>query len=178
MFASQSPALGLTIISDFITVEEEITLLTHVTLLSSKKHKKVPTRNAIYRYGSRVPYFDNIVSPTIPDYFLPVCQQLVAQALLVTVPDSITVNEYYTGQVIKPHIDHIKAGPIITILSLGASATMEFARQDQQFSVELFPRSLAQLRSEIRYDWTHAIAPVPGLRYSLVFRDSASCALT
>ena len=176
MCANTYPADNLTIISEFITVEEEIELLKHITLSSSKKQKRVPTRNSIRRYGSRVPYFDNIVSSTIPVYFLPLCQKLVAQNLVKTFPDSITVNEYYAGQVIKPHIDHIKAGPVITILSLGAPATMEFAKQEQRFSVNLFSRSLAQLRGEIRYDWTHAIAPVPGLRYSLVFRDSASCA--
>jgi len=173
---SHFESLGLTLLPDFISAAEEAELLAQISVTAPGKKRTIPARNSIRRYGSRVPYFDNIVSPIIPNYFLPFCQRLVAQKLVEAPPDSITVNEYYAGQVIKAHVDHVDAGPAITILSLGSPATMEFARQDRRFSVELFPRSLVQLRGEIRYDWTHAIAPVPGLRYSLVFRDSAGCA--
>jgi alkylated DNA repair dioxygenase AlkB len=168
-------ALGLTLLPEFISANEEAELLAQINKVAPSRQKKVPMRNSIRRYGSSEPYFDNVVSPTIPDHFLSLCQRLVEQKLVAAMPDSVTVNEYYAGQVIKAHVDRINAGPVITILSLGSPAVMEFARGDQQFSVKLFPRGLVQLRNEIRYDWTHAIAPVPGLRYSLVFRDSASC---
>ena len=168
-------ALGLRIVPDFISLDEEAQLLPFVQENTPGKKRKVSLRNSIRRYGSREPYFDNIVSNIIPPHLAALCDKLFAQNLLSALPDSVTINEYYAGQSIAPHIDHIDAGPVITILSLGAPATMIFSRQAEKFSVELPPRSITQMRDQIRYGWNHEIAPVTDLRYSLVFRDSMSC---
>lgn len=167
--------LGLTISLEFVTPAEEQELLVRLREKSSGNKRKVPGRNSIKRYGSREPYFDNIVSSTIPPHFSALCDRLLAQNFVEVRPDSVTVNEYYAGQIIKAHIDHIEAGPVITILSLASPAIMKFARGDKTFTVNLSPRSLTQMRGPIRYSWTHEIEPVPALRYSLVFRDSSSC---
>lgn len=168
-------ALGLTLNLDFISVDEEAELLLRVKQDAPDKKRNVPIRNSIRRYGSREPYFDNVVSPVIPSYFLRICRQLFERNLVDALPDSVTVNEYYAGQIITPHIDNVSAGPVITILSLGAPATMRFTLGAEYFDVEMTPRSLVQMRGAIRYSWKHEILPVPDLRYSLVFRDSANC---
>jgi hypothetical protein len=36
---------------------------------------------------------------------------------------------------------------------------------------ELNPRSLVQMKDEIRNEWTHEILPVQDTRYSIVFRS-------
>jgi hypothetical protein len=36
---------------------------------------------------------------------------------------------------------------------------------------ELYPKSLVQMKDEIRNEWTHEILPVKNLRYSIVFRS-------
>jgi alkylated DNA repair dioxygenase AlkB len=168
-------ALGLTLNLAFITPEEEAALIPHVKAAAPDKQRKVPVRNSIRRYGSREPYFDNLVSEVIPEYFFRLCRRLFEHKLVDALPDSVTVNEYYAGQTITPHIDHVDAGPVITILSLASPATMRFSLSGQNFDVELPARSLVQMRNQIRYNWQHEILPVPDLRYSLVFRDSASC---
>lgn len=172
---TQGIKLGLTLYKDFITPEEETALLAHVQSAAPEHKRKVHLRNSIRRYGSREPYFDNLVSAVIPPHFAELCDRLVTQKLVDARPDSVTVNEYYEGQTIAPHIDHVDGGPVITILSLGVPATMIFAKADETFELILPPRSLVQLRQQIRYSWTHAIAPVTGLRYSIVFRNSADC---
>lgn len=173
--AENYAALGLAIIPNFITVDEELELIAQIQRDNPTQKRKVVFRNTIRRYGSREPYFDNLVSATIPPHFLWLCDRLFQQQLVSALPDSVTVNEYYTGQTIAPHIDHVDAGPVVTILSLGAQATMLFSRGQERLSVELPPRSITQMRDQIRYGWQHEIAPVPALRYSLVFRDSISC---
>lgn len=167
--------LGLSLALDFITAEEEQALLAQIRGDNPTQKRKVTLRNTIQRYGSREPYFDNIVSSTIPAYLGVLCDRLVDTGLLSERADSVTINEYYEGQTISPHIDHVNAGPVITILSLGAPAIMVFAKDKERFEVELPPRSITQMRKQIRYGWTHEIKPVPALRYSLVFRNSAVC---
>ena len=167
--------LGLTLTPDFISEGEAHLLLQDIAPAMPAGKRKVHNRNAVRRYGSREPYFDNIVSATIPPHLDALCNRLVLENLVTARPDSVTINEYYTGQIIEPHIDHVDAGPVITILSLGSPATMIFTRNTERFEVVLPPRSLVQMRNQIRYGWKHEIAPVPGLRYSLVFRNSADC---
>lgn len=167
--------LGLSIVLDFVTAAEEQELLAQIVQDNPTTKRKVTLRNTVRRYGSREPYFDNLVSPTIPAHLCKLCDRLFAQKLVDALPDSVTINEYYAGQTIAPHIDHVDGGPAITILSLGSPATMIFSRRDDKFSVELPPRSITQMRNQIRYGWNHEIAPVPDLRYSLVFRNSANC---
>lgn len=59
--------LGLFVIDDFISIEEELSIL---NIIDDKKDRvtKQKNRNSIKRYGSDIPYPANIVSKTIPDY--------------------------------------------------------------------------------------------------------------
>ena len=169
--------LGLYFAEDFISAEEESVLLPQLVGHQPRKAQTCDGRNCVQRYGSRVPYNNHMVSETIPVYLDVLCQRLVECNLVTQKPDSVTVNEYLKGQVIKPHVDAPAGGPAITVLSLGTPAVMRFRRKnvEQFYDVNLAPRSLIQLREELRYQWTHEILPVAAKRYSLVFRCSKEC---
>jgi alkylated DNA repair dioxygenase AlkB len=94
------------------------------------------------------------------------------QHVLAVRPDSITMNQYLAQQAILAHIDDPKGGKEVTVLSLLTPARLVFRKHDRVFTVDLPPRSLVQMRDEIRYNWTHEIEPVADTRYSLVFRCS------
>jgi alkylated DNA repair dioxygenase AlkB len=129
-------------------------------------------RNAIVRFGSQKPFKD-VLDGKIPAHLDWLCAKLVAGNYTPVKPDSITINEYYPGQAIIPHIDPPACGPVITVLSLRSDATMVFTKKgEENLTIELPARSLVQMRNVIRYDWQHEITPVKELRYSMVFRCS------
>lgn len=164
----------LTLLEDFITADEESALLKALTrsLPETRGHRKSLARNAIQRWGSSIPYPDNLIDRQIPAHFNFLLDRLVAQNLVLLRPDSITLNQYLKKQAIAAHIDRPDGGSVVTVLSLLTPATMVFRQQNRAFTVELPARSLVQMRDEIRYDWTHEINPVTDTRYSLVFRCS------
>ena len=166
-------ALGLALYSEFITESEEAELLLHIRMyMPDRPRTGVRDRNAIVRFGSPKPFKD-VLDGKIPAHLDWLCVKLAQAQHTHVKPDSITINEYYPGQAIKPHIDPAQAGPVITVLSLASPATMVFTKQDEaDIVVELPPRSLVQMRNEIRYEWQHEIKPVSALRYSMVFRCS------
>jgi alkylated DNA repair dioxygenase AlkB len=176
MLSDELKALGLTLLPDFISAEEEAELLP-VIINPAGRIVSAATgeRNCIQRYGSRVPYNNYMVSAKIPPHFARLCQRLVDFNLVPLLPDSVTVNEYLQGQVIRPHIDALDGGTVITVLSCGHFADMVFRRGEECYTVTLPPRSLVQLRGDLRYKWTHEIKPVTDTRYSVVFRCSKDC---
>lgn len=172
-----SDVSALTLIDDFVSPAEEQTLLAHIEagIPTGHTRRHLHTRNVIQRWGSPVPYPNDILSDTIPDYFQFVLDRLVEQKRVDQRPDSITLNQYLEKQAIKPHVDLPDGGPVITVLSLLTPATMVFTLEKRAFSIELPPRSLVQMRDAIRYNWNHEIRPVAATRYSLVFRCSREC---
>jgi alkylated DNA repair dioxygenase AlkB len=170
--------IGLQLFADFLDEAEERRLLEKIDNTAVARAKRGKTRESVRRYGSAVPYNSYIQSKMIPDYLLLFAERLVEAQLTPKIADSVSINEYLTGQIIEPHVDSKSSGKIITVMSLKSPATMLFsnlANSRQSFSVELPPRSLVQLRGDIRYLWQHSILPVPGHRYSVVFRCSADC---
>lgn len=161
--------IGLSVVLDFITEDEETEILNNIVVGIKKK---INSRNTIKRYGSDLPYKSNIVSKNIPDFLESLCSKLLENKLLDIKPDSVTINEYLRGQCIKAHIDSITSGDVITTLSLKNNAVMRFKQKREEFTVELPRRCLVQMRNEIRYKWEHSIDPVENDRYSIVFRCS------
>lgn len=170
MTDTEKQALGLSVIPDFITKEEEAAILSQL--------KKTPpqtktSRNSVRRYGSKKPYqFQPISSETIPEVYDKISDKIMAAGLLDTKPDSITVNEYHKDQFIGYHVDSPASGDVITVLSLGVDAVINFKKDKQTVGAKLPARSLVQMRDEIRWDWEHATTPAKGTRYSIVFRCS------
>ena len=170
----------VTVLEDFITPDEEVTLLAHIEagIPTGTKRQHTCVRNVVQRWGSSVPYRNDILADTIPEHFQFLLDRLIAQNLVSLRPDSVTMNQYLKQQAILAHIDLPEGGEVITVLSLQSPATMVFRyrQTERMFSVLLPPRSLVQMRDEIRYNWTHEILPVNTTRYSLVFRNSQECA--
>ena len=165
-------ALGLLLYPEFITETEEADALAAIARYMPKQVKNVTSRNAIVRFGCNRP-FKNVKSLIIPEPFARLCEQLAAAQHTPTAPDAVTINEYYPKQTIGPHIDPPQCGPVISVLSLAAPATMIFTKdKEPPLTVLLPPRSLVQMRDIIRYDWRHEIQPVTARRYSVVFRCS------
>jgi len=163
----------LTLLEDFISRDEERVLISAIVagIPTGTARRRTGSRNIVQRWGSSVPYVNDVLSDVIPDHFQFLLDKLVQQNLVPQRPDSITMNQYLALQAILPHIDSKEGGSVITVLSLGSPADMVFRRAGKEFSVALPPRSLVQMRDEIRYNWTHEILPVVATRYSLVFRD-------
>lgn len=167
--------LGMTLVPEFITAAEELDLLPKLIVPAPSIAHAHPGRNRVQRYGAKKPYNNYIISAVIPAHFAVLGERLVAQKLLTNNPDSVTINEYLTGDIIQAHVDAAGAGPVITVLSLGGPATMVLKRQEKSYTVALPPRSLIQMRNELRHKWTHEILPVTAKRYSVVFRCSQEC---
>ena len=159
--------IGLKLILNFITEEEEKTLVEKFPKFTQKTTKG---RNSIQRFGSDLPYKSNIVSKKIPEHLIFLSDRIMEQNLLDVAPNSISINEYCIGQSITPHIDSKTSGKIITILSLLSDATMVFEKNKINQSLVLPARSLVQMSGEIRNEWMHSIKPVENFRYSIVFR--------
>lgn len=161
---------GLTLVSDFITEEEEKELLDNIgTSPINEEQKK---RNSVKRYGSKLPYSTFMVSDTIPDYLKKICEKLYSTGKLDTVPNSVTVNEYYRGQSIPYHVDSLPSGRIISIISLLSDTEMSFKQKDTEIKVVIPRRSLVQMNNEVRYRWKHGVFDIPDYRISLVFRNA------
>lgn len=168
-------AAGLTLALDFLSRDEEAALVAEFSQSPHWQHFTTGQRNSIWRYGDDRAYKNHVISAAIPENLQVLARRLVTQGLLDAEPDNVTVNEYLQGQTISAHVDSPKAGPVITVASLGVPATMVFAlpNTNTRRSVVLPPRSVVQMRGDLRCVWTHEILPVPGTRYSIVFRRSA-----
>ena len=162
--------MGLTLIHDFITPEEEAEIMSHITKGEKQDTKH---RNCVKRYGSNQPYRSNMVSRYIPKFLDRLSDRLVERGLVAHKPNSVTINEYFEGQGIIPHIDSPESGDVISVLGLLGMAVMVFGRGDESFKVDFLPRTLMQISDELRWKWWHSIPEVNETRYSIVFR----CAL-
>jgi alkylated DNA repair dioxygenase AlkB len=159
---------GLVLIPNFLNATEEAFILSNI-IPSVPIHKT--TRNSIKRYGSNIPYKNQLESDIIPEYLEVISDKIVSHGLLETKPNSVSINEYLIGNAIAPHVDSIESGPVITIVSLISDAIMEFMLNDHKIQVNIPAKSLIQLKDEIRYKWKHSILPVKSKRYSIVFRN-------
>lgn len=156
-------------IQDIITKEEELVLLDRIS--KDVNLKKDAKRSRLYiRYGKSV-YDTNVMSKVIPDYLLDLSQVLINNNVLKKLPESITINIYEKGDFIAPHIDDLKAGPIITILSIGSEAELILTDGPHKKTILLPQRSVFQLKDIYRTKWEHSILPVKDKRISIVFRD-------
>lgn len=175
---------GLYLIPDFITKDEEQTLLTYI---NSCKWQKGPGSREVQQFGYKYNYANkNAVMEKIdkmPPQFDFVLDKLMDSKAFTEKPDQCIVNKYLPGQGISAHTDHIKHfGPRIASLTIGSDTTMQFQKGDVKYNVRLEKQSLVLLTGEARYNWTHCIherkadlidgVVVPrSVRISLTFRN-------
>jgi alkylated DNA repair dioxygenase AlkB len=153
---------GLIYRPDFVTPEEETTLLQHIDAqpwLSDLKRR-------VQHYGYRYDYKARSVNAAmrlgpLPGWSLDVVRRLEENKLIPETPDQLIINEYHPGQGIAAHVDCVPCftGTIVS-LSLGSSCVIDFKHKQTRevVSLLLMPRSLIVMSGPARYDWTHGIA--------------------
>lgn len=144
---------GLEYISDFITEDEERTL---IEVIDGQPWLN-DLRRRVQHYGYKYDYKVRTVTADsylglLPDWIIPATQNLPFK------PDQAIVNEYLPGQGISAHVDCVPCfADTIASLSLGSGAVMQFANGQEKHSLYLEPRCLIILSGPARYKWTHAI---------------------
>jgi alkylated DNA repair protein alkB family protein 8 len=160
---------GFHLVEDFIAPDEELAILAEIPRPPWAKGQK--ERNSIFRFGEKRVYTNHFASSVVPPTLAEVAKRVHQRGFIPAVPRCVTVNQYFPGQIIKPHYDAPHCGPAIFVLSLLAPATMRFYREgfDTQ-AFDLPPRSLSVMTGESRHLWMHGVDPVLAERYSVVFR--------
>lgn len=170
----------LTLLLEFISIQEESEIINN---LESTEYNPGGERNSVKRYGTFKSSIINVCKE-VPFFLDNISNKIFENKLVLKKPDSIQVNEYYPGQGIKPHIDSHHNGNLITILSILGHTVLNFIHpKKEKFSIFIPPRSLFQMKDEIRNEWQHSIDEkkfdiVEGVklertkRYSIVFRNS------
>lgn len=179
--------LGLRLLQDFISPEEEKVLFTTIDLLEWDGSMK----RRVQHYGWRYDYKARKVDPKNYLGPLPIWAQDLAERLLKLhvfpeLPDQVIVNNYDGNQGITKHIDcpECFTGPVATI-SLLETWDMVFTRKLENGTSERFVQPLPQrsatvLAGAARSDWYHEIPGrisehgVPRIRrISITFRKVA-----
>lgn len=133
-----------------------------VLKLIPEKERRWDNRNQVLRFGSSIPYSDNIVSNEIPAIF---------NTITDIEFDSVTINEYLEGQSIPYHIDREQAGETIYVISLLSDAVLKF-KKGFEIRKHFMPRySLVEFSGELRWKWRHSLT-ADSKRYSIVLRNS------
>jgi hypothetical protein len=164
--------LGLKFFNSYISENEEKLIISDIENFRQNNPKLVANYggsnfDSIY-FGDRYKKSIN----DVPSSIINIYNKLISDNLIIEIPFGIAINKYQKGQKIAAHIDKPISGPIVSILSLGYSSTMVFKKKNLDDIVqELYPRSLVQMKDEIRNEWTHEILPVKNTRYSIVFRS-------
>lgn len=131
--------------------------------------RELPTREPqSYVYGGR--YEPRHISDTLPSFLRELCEKIFTDGYTEEVSDSVAIIKYNPGQSMGPHIDGLKAGKSIAVISLLSTGEMKFERGSISETYYLFPGSILSISGESRYEWTHEILPVDEERISVVFR--------
>ena len=117
----------------------------------------------VQHYGARYDYQSGEVqsvgsAPPIPTELQKIGKRLFSEGYFDRDPDQVIVNEYLWDQGIARHIDRTSFGSVVATVSLLESWPMQFfGPHDEKLEVLLEARSLAVMRGESRYLWSHGI---------------------
>ncbi|GAM26908.1 hypothetical protein SAMD00019534_100830 [Acytostelium subglobosum LB1] len=174
---------GLSLLTDFITEEEERILVDNIDKSEWKTEIARRTQQYGYHYCYRLRGVDELddqgqpMTPPIPQYLQFLVDRLAATPQIPVGMDQIIINEYEPGQQIKPHIDSTKDWDACVVsLSCLSDWRMVFIPEDddksKEVSMVLPKRSLLVLKGDARYKWKHGIRSQVkvGRRVSLTFR--------
>jgi hypothetical protein len=183
---------GLSIVDEWLTHRDE-TALAHrcdVALAGVPRNRlgsENDGRARIVRYGSPI-YNDGLRGVAMPAWL-----NVLGARLPMTSPDHVTINEWLPGM---PHLVHHidRGGPVICVLSLLASARVDFRellasarvdfrellasarvdfREPGYGVIYRVPRrSMMMLAGSARYSYRHSVIDVDERRLSLVFRTA------
>ena len=154
---------GLKIIENFITSDEEAFLFKEID--KSIWHPLANRR--VQHYGYEFIYGKNTIDKNanignFPEYYKIFQNELnkISYEHNQNPLDQLTINDYFPGQGIPPHIDtHSPFEECFVSLSLGSGTVMNFKNNEGQFKYLFIPpRSLTIFSGEARYAWSHSIA--------------------
>ena len=156
---------GLKVYFDFISKEEESTLLSKIDTNEWLTDLKRRVQHFGYKYDYKARRIDeSYFIGEIPTWMKFLSDRLQQQKIIDFVPDQAIINEYINNQGIAAHIDCEPCfGDTIISISLGGPCVMNF--QKEQTSIEkdkipLFiqPKTLIVMTGESRFNWYHGIA--------------------
>jgi alkylated DNA repair protein (DNA oxidative demethylase) len=165
--------------SDWITAEEEQSLLAHMETLSFSEVRMhgVTAKRKVVHFGWDYGYDSWTISPTdpIPEWLLSLRRRAAGMTLLpAEAIQEVLVTRYEPGAGIGWHRDAPMFGPIVVGVSLAGSCRMRFQRTvgGKRLTAEavLRPRSSYVLAGAARFAWQHSIPSTKELRYSITFR--------
>jgi alkylated DNA repair dioxygenase AlkB len=165
---------GLQLVCDFITPDEEISLLAAI----DSKEWSNDLKRRVQHYGYKYDYTRKTLGPSLgplPSEMNFVLERVCEQKLFDIRPNQIIVNEYIDGQGISKHTDRVDLfGAQIASLSMGCECVMVFRRGSEKFEIVLPPRSLLLIQDDARFHYTHEIPPgsVKSRRVSLTMRTT------
>lgn len=168
---------GLAILNDWVTSVEEDALLARLGGAGARVSDT--QRNRIDRFGPGVRasgYTQGVVTTeclvvdVIPHELAVLGDRLAG---IMPTPDAVTVNWFLPGQGVDRHVDRPEAGAVIAVLGLQGAAQMEMGRWRPRRETHVYAvprRTLVVMSGPARWEWEHAILPVPAPRVSVVFR--------
>ena len=170
---------GLTYVPEFVTPEEERTLLETIEGLDFRAvtMRGQAARRTVRMFGLAYDYEQGGLVPADPlpeslEWLRERCAALVEREPADLV--QILVSRYPEGAGIGWHRDAPMFGSRIVGVSLAALCRMRFQRtvkgERETAAVELEPRSAYVLSGKARWSWQHSIPAAKALRYSVTFR--------
>jgi alkylated DNA repair dioxygenase AlkB len=153
---------GLRYVSEFISLEEEQTLITTIDELVWLDDLKRRVQHYGYKYDYKKRKIDNSMRlGPLPSWADALIKKITLEEISNVDFDQLIVNEYACGQGITPHIDCEPCfEETIISLSVGNATLMDFQNKNNRelkISQLLQPRSILIIESEARYDWLHGI---------------------
>ena len=171
---------------EFITPEEEASLLAHIRELplQEAKYKEFTARRRTVSYGGKYDFSANKLeaAPEIPPFLFPLREKV---AKWVGLPPGAFVHalvtEYSPGTPLGWHRD-VPEFEVVVGVSLGGHARMrlrpyrprEKQNRKDAIALDLEPRSAYIMRDNARWAWQHCISETKTLRYSVTFRTAAA----
>jgi alkylated DNA repair dioxygenase AlkB len=163
----------------FLAAEEEALLVAGIASLELReaRYKEYTARRRVASFGAGYDFDANELTPApeMAPFLLPL-RERIARWTGVPAGDFgyALVAEYPPGTQLGWHRD-VPQFEMVAGVSLAGACTMRFRRYPPRdgghvFVLPLERRSAYVLKGEARWGWQHAIAPTPGLRYSITFR--------
>jgi alkylated DNA repair dioxygenase AlkB len=180
LFTASSPLPGFTYEEGVLTPEDEAAAIAGIAALELKeaRYKEFTAKRRVASFGAGYDFDANELTPApvLAAFLLPLRERLASWA--GEDPEDFNyalVAEYQPGTPLGWHRDVPQFETILGV-SLGTPCTMRLRhyppqKRERVFTLDLAPRSAYALRDEARWEWQHAIAPTPGLRYSVTFRS-------
>lgn len=152
---------GLTYVQEFLSEDEETRIIEEI----DRCDWSAELQRRVQHYGWRYDYKAGQVDPAmrlgpLPPWAENVARRLVERGLVPKLPDQVIVNEYVGNQGIARHVDSKESFEDgIAMVSMLESWEMVFRerRDKRKLNQMLEQRSVAIIKGDARYLWTHEI---------------------